>query len=129
MKLKLVGMPEHIVAAMERQHSSSHSACTAIILRLPTTPSIRVLECDGPADIPPVNRTIGGFVDTLSFQEWCALPEHLKDSPPSASMIDWNTACRMAHILKQADETQSLSSKHLRELRWRLESIYPYSAE
>jgi hypothetical protein len=96
---------------------------TALILRPADAPRIRVLECDGPAAIRHVHAWPGAYSpQVLSFEEFIALPEHVKT--PRLATSDWNQASRCARLLRHAQDTGHLPARHLREILIRLETLH-----
>jgi hypothetical protein len=95
---------------------------TALILRPADAPEIRVLECDGPESIPRVHRYPGHFVGIIPFDEWKAMPEHLKH--PAPRVTDYDQACRCARLLQESRQSGTLSAAHLSEILRRLETIH-----
>ena len=96
---------------------------TAIIKRPNTYPPPHVLECDGPLARPVVNRIPGtniGF--SLPFEE---LLLHQKETEKHPESIDYDSACRIARLIDATERNDSLSIKHLKEIRWRMELLYP----
>ena len=102
---------------------------TAIIIRPNTYPPPQVLECDGPQTMPRVNRYPGSYAkNILSFDEWNALPPHLKNAEQSAESIDRNSACRIVRLLDNARSTGVLPAAHMSEILRRMEMLFPYCA-
>lgn len=99
---------------------------TALILRPNDAPEILVLECDGPRSIPKVNRSPGNFAPILSFEEWVALPEHLKESRErSGTLADYESAERISRLIENAEYQGTLTKRHIDEIQWRLEIMFP----
>lgn len=100
---------------------------TALILRPKDAPRIYVLECDGPRGFAPVNHSPGTFSGViLSFEEWKALPEHLKSTTDSGeNRTDYSIAWRIGKLLDATERSGVLMAKHLREMRWRLSLLQP----
>ena len=99
---------------------------TAIIKRPDTYPSPHVLECDGPLGRPIVNRCFGTNLGLfLDFDEWQQLPPHHKEPEPHPETIDYQSACRIARIIDHTERTRNMTLKHLEEIRWRMELLFP----
>ena len=99
---------------------------TAIIKRPNTYPSPHVLECDGPMARPIVNRLPGTHLGLfLSFEEWESLPPHHKEYEDFPETIDYRSACRIARIIDNTERIGSMPLKHLKEIRWRMEMLFP----
>ena len=99
---------------------------TSIIKRPNTYPPPHVLECDGPRGIPIVNRHPGTHICLfLSYEEWQALPPHHQYTERSATTIDHDSACRIARLIDNAERAGGLPIKHLKEIRWRMEALFP----
>jgi len=99
---------------------------TALIIRPNKYPPPHVLECDGPIGRPIVNRHPGTNVCLyLGFDEWLAQPEHLKKSEPHPESIDYDSACRIARLIDNFEESGIVRREHLAEIRWRMEALFP----
>ena len=99
---------------------------TALIIRPNSAPEVHVLECDGPLSLPRVNRTPGNFAPVLSFDEWQALPEHLKSARErSPEMIDYESAERISRLIENAQYQGTLTKRHIDEIQQRLEMLFP----
>jgi len=94
---------------------------TALIIRPKDAPFIRVLEVDGPNDPMPVHYTHGHYLPVMSFEEWCAQPEHLKAPVDRPSDQDFYSACRIARLIND----QLYPSKQKTEILSRLELLFP----
>jgi hypothetical protein len=101
---------------------------TALILRDPKTPKIRVLEVDGPnpAVDPIINYSPRMNLPPLSFEEWLALPDH--DKKPryeNPSVQDFSSARRVAALI-----TANLPYSRIKiEILARLELLFPCCTE
>jgi hypothetical protein len=104
---------------------------TALILRPADAPDIRVLECDGPFDIAPVNHFPRAHIkgNYLTFDEWKALPAHVKNLPDAPDELDASSAIRIAALLENFERTKRISFRQIRELRWRFELLHPWTSE
>ncbi len=104
---------------------------TALILRDPKKPHIRTLETDGPNPRydPIVNYAPRTNLGCFSFEEFTALPDHEKKLPDSPGALDYAASIRIHNLLKNTEETGYLSTRHLRELIWRMKILYPNYAD
>jgi hypothetical protein len=100
---------------------------TALILRDPKTPKIRVLEVDGPRAFDPIiNYSPRMNLPPMSFAEWLALPDH--DRCPryqNPSVQDHESARRVAALI-----AANLPSSRLKiEILARMELLFPCCTE
>ena len=107
---------------------------TALILRPRNSPEIRVLECDGPPDMPyaTVNRFPGTNLpgNYLSFEDFAALPDYAKFPGPSPEEIEFSAARRIYRLIEYAERAGGhLYPRQLLEIRGRLKSLHPFCDE
>lgn len=102
---------------------------TAIIVRDNYYPPVHVLECDGPRGDARVNHTPRTFLGTLTFEEFCALPDHDKELPPSGGVIEFNSATRIVRLLQAARDSKTISLRQINEILRRMEVLFPLCTE
>ena len=101
---------------------------TAIILRDPNAKPIHVLECDGPNPHvdPIINYSPRSNLPIMSFEEWLALPDHVRNPPyRNPSNYDHESACRISRLIENAQYQGKLSTRHIIEIQSRLELLFP----
>lgn len=99
---------------------------TALLLRDPKTPQVRVLEVDGPRSLDAIVNTVPRVnLPPMSFQEWIALPDHDRNTGPLESEVDYQSACRISRLIANGAYQQHLSAAHVIEIQWRLELLFP----
>ena len=53
------------------------------------------------------------------------MPPHHKMTEPIPETVDYDSACRIARIIDNAERTESIPRKHVKEIRWRMELLFP----
>lgn len=95
---------------------------TALIIRPKDAPKIHVLERDGPrSKDATVYNYFGTYRPVMSFEEWCAQPEHHKDGGPSIELQNFDSACRIARLI----DAYPIPVRHRLEILARLELLHP----
>lgn len=102
---------------------------TSLILRPSNQPPVRVLEVDGPRGAANVNHSPRLYGPPLTFEQWQALPEHVRNVVEQPETTDFNCATRLLRLFDRCVLRGNMSLRHAREVRWRIAILHPYAAE